>query len=91
MPKTDTYITSHCNLHLHLGPLVHIEHKGPYDGIATLIGLVSWGAACGYPQYPDVYARVSIVLDWIHAETGNINTLIVLLIRQILLILSCNC
>ena len=49
---------------------MHIELKGPFDGIATLIGIVSWGGACGFAEYPDVYAKVSLVLDWIHKETG---------------------
>ena len=70
---------------MHLGPLVHIEPKGDSDGIATLIGVVSWGAACGYAQYPDVYAKVSLVLDWIHSETGNINTLNLFVIGAIIL------
>ena len=64
-------IAIHCNSHSHLGPLVLIERKGNSDGIATLIGIISWGPACGYARYPTVYARVSKVLDWIKKETGN--------------------
>ena len=39
--------------------------------IATLIGIVAWNAGCGDVNYPDVYSRVSDVLDWITRETGQ--------------------
>ena len=41
------------------------------ESIATLVGITSWGAACGYAEYPGVYGRVTAVLDWIEKETGN--------------------
>ena len=47
------------------------EDSNSGEKIATLIGITSWGAACGYAEYPDVFARVTHVLDWINEETGN--------------------
>ena len=41
---------------------------------ATLIGIVSWGAGCGYAEYPDIYGRVTHVLNWIELNTGKRNT-----------------
>ncbi|KAF0300711.1 Chymotrypsin-like protease CTRL-1 [Amphibalanus amphitrite] len=43
-----------------------IAMPGPW----TLVGVTSWGVACGYMQYPSVYTRVSKFIDWIEAETG---------------------
>ena len=40
------------------------------EKIATLIGVVSWGAACGYAEYPDVYSNVMNVLNWIKDKIG---------------------
>ena len=36
----------------------------------TIIGIASWVGACGYAEYPDVFGRVTSVLDWIKAKTG---------------------
>ena len=41
---------------------------------ATLIGIVSWGAGCGYAEHPDIYGRVTHVLNWIELNTGKRNT-----------------
>ena len=30
-----------------------------------LVGIVSWGASCGHPQYPGVYGRISMAHSWI--------------------------
>ena len=75
MTNNHTWWSLNCNYHLNLGPLVLSEDKGPFDGIATLIGISSWGAACGFAEYPDVYAKVSLALDWINKETGNMTKL----------------
>ena len=37
----------------------------------TLIGVSSWVSACGYVEYPDVYGRITHVLNWIQGITGN--------------------
>ncbi|XP_037082404.1 chymotrypsinogen B-like [Pollicipes pollicipes] len=36
----------------------------------TLVGVTSWGVACGYMQYPSVYTRVSRFIPWIEAVAG---------------------
>lgn len=44
------------------GPLVH-------DGV--LVGVVSFGKGCAEPDYPGVYARVSMVIGWIRETIGS--------------------
>ncbi|XP_057560100.1 ovochymase-1 [Hippopotamus amphibius kiboko] len=46
------------------GPLVCKHEKGPF----VLYGIVSWGAGCAQPRKPDVFARVSVFLDWIQSK-----------------------
>ena len=59
-------------IHIFLGPLVYIDPSESSENtkIATLIGIVAWNAGCGDVNYPDVYSKVSDVLDWITRETG---------------------
>jgi len=48
------------------GPLI-----APENGRYALIGVLSWGIDCG-PLYPEVYARVTAVKNWIQNEvTGT--------------------
>merc|ERR1719209_292851 len=42
------------------GPLVEIV-----NGIATPIGIVSWGPGCAWPNMPGMYTNVSYELEWI--------------------------
>lgn len=39
----------------------------PYSTIPKIVGIVSFGVACGSP-YPSVYTRVAHYLDWIEAN-----------------------
>jgi len=53
------------------GPLTYKE-----NGKSYLIGVVSWGETdggtrCVVPGYPQVFARVTTALDWIHKELGS--------------------
>lgn len=43
------------------GPLVVPDD----DGAWRLAGIVSWGADCGEPDTPGIYARISYVHDWL--------------------------
>lgn len=46
------------------GPLVRASDK-------MLFGLVSFGNDCAKPGYPGVYAKITIVLDWIFSITSK--------------------
>ena len=45
------------------GPLLAHEGGGHYFSV---VGVTSFGNGCARPNAPGVYARVSIVLNWIH-------------------------
>jgi len=51
------------------------DSGGPYvcndGGKAVVAGVVSWGYGCAHPNYPGVYARNTLVLDWIKANMGS--------------------
>ncbi|XP_058538223.1 ovochymase-1, partial [Neofelis nebulosa] len=52
------------------GPLVCRHEKGPF----VLYGIVSWGAGCAQTRKPDVFARVSVFLDWIQSKIKGTGT-----------------
>lgn len=49
------------NSHFILGPLVYSGGSG-----TILYGVISWGAKCGDPKFPGIYAKVSVYRDWIN-------------------------
>ena len=55
---------THINLILffEIGPLMQLDAK---SNKATLIGVVSFGYACGRIEFPAIYTRVSNYLPWI--------------------------
>ena len=42
------------------GPLVC-----DFDGVTTLVGVVSWGIKCNQEGYPGVYSNVQYLNNWI--------------------------
>jgi len=50
------------------GPLVFYD-----DNKVKLIGVVSVGAVCGMAGYPGIYAKMTLVLDWVTKVTGDCN------------------
>ena len=48
--------------------LVYIDPNDPRK-IPTLFGIYALHAACGYAEYPDVFTRVTKILDWIESKT----------------------
>ncbi|GBN35642.1 hypothetical protein AVEN_246685-1, partial [Araneus ventricosus] len=43
------------------GPLLHED----YDGVWSLIGVVSFGYKCAEPGVPGTYSRISYYMPWI--------------------------
>merc|ERR1712021_264657 len=53
------------------GPLV--VPKSSSDDTAIIYGVVSFGAGCGSPNLPGVYARVTKSIDWIKKNMNSSN------------------
>ena len=52
------------------------DSGGPFvcndGGKAVVAGTVSWGYGCAEALYPGVYARTTLVLDWIKSQMVSI-------------------
>ncbi|KAJ8985782.1 hypothetical protein NQ317_014436 [Molorchus minor] len=46
------------------------DSGGPVVIGGVLTGIVSWGIGCAEPDYPGVYTRVPVLVDWIKETTG---------------------
>ena len=65
---------------LYIAPLVLRND----DGKIYVVGIVSWGGACGYDEYPMVHADVTnhINLEWIHETLGKAYLKLIKLFEQ---------
>jgi hypothetical protein len=46
------------------------DFGGPLVASNRLVGIYSWGLGCVYPDYPEVFTKVSAVCDWIVINAG---------------------
>ncbi|XP_069683018.1 trypsin-1-like isoform X4 [Periplaneta americana] len=46
------------------------DDGGPLIVEGNVVGLVSWSYHCALPEYPTVYTRVPVYVDWIKQNTG---------------------
>ena len=59
-------------MYIDIAPLVFIDPDSEArNPIAVLIGIASWGGACGAEEYPSVYATVRDAVPWIRRKTGR--------------------
>ena len=55
-------------IHVFLGhPLRKKLFELKFLGRATVVGIVSWGFGCGFPNFASVFSRVDFHLEWIHS------------------------
>lgn len=48
------------------------DSGGPLMVKNQLIGVVSWGKGCARPNYPGVYARLTVLKDWIEKTMNEL-------------------
>jgi secreted trypsin-like serine protease len=51
------------------GPLVQVSEV---DGKASLVGLMSWMAACESPGFPAVFTKIPYYAPWIRRQVADI-------------------
>lgn len=44
------------------------DSGGPFVVDGVLVGVTSWGRSCALAEYPGIWARVPVLLDWILAQ-----------------------
>jgi secreted trypsin-like serine protease len=50
------------------GPLMICDH---FNRTWHIAGITSYGYGCGRVEYPGVYTRVSVFMDWIEKHTNS--------------------
>ena len=48
---------------------MYVDPNNNPHKISTLLGITSFVGACGYPEYPNVFGRVTGVISWIESKT----------------------
>ncbi|KAM7342421.1 trypsin alpha-4-like [Cochliomyia hominivorax] len=48
------------------------DSGGPLVSGGVLVGVVSWGYGCGFPNYPGVYADVAVLRSWVLSNAESI-------------------
>ena len=51
--------------------IVRTDPTNNPENMPTLIGIASWVGACGYVEYPNIFGKVTHVLDWIKRKTSK--------------------
>ncbi|XP_065370508.1 trypsin alpha-4-like [Calliphora vicina] len=48
------------------------DSGGPLVSGGELVGVVSWGYGCAYPNYPGVYANVAVLRSWVESAAASV-------------------
>lgn len=48
------------------------DSGGPLVSGGVLVGVVSWGYGCAFPNYPGVYADVAVLRSWVESAAASV-------------------